>query len=95
MAATLSTPTEGAETAVEPTASTDEDDDDGSDDGTEQAELTELELAELAEMAQSNLTEMGQSAEEMVRTLNALWNNGGPTSHACNAPLRGGKFTFW
>jgi hypothetical protein len=19
----------------------------------------------------------------------------GPTSHACNAPLRGGKFTFW
>ena len=22
-------------------------------------------------------------------------DNGGPTSHACNAPYRGGKFTFW
>ena len=22
-------------------------------------------------------------------------DNGGPTSHACNYPLRGGKFTFW
>ena len=30
---------------------------------------------------------------------NTVWifhtDNGGPGSHACNAPHRGGKFTFW
>merc|ERR550525_343198 len=43
-----------------------------------------------------NLTERLAGRGMLDRT---VWifhtDNGGPTSHACNWPLRGGKFTFW
>ena len=57
--------------------------------------VTDASLAEL-DYGVGNITAMLDARGMTDRSVIIFHtDNGGPTSHACNYPFRGGKFTFW